>query len=85
MLQNHKTCGKGKVNKEDAMALKKLILRQKFELISCVRLSLDLVHAVNTLPMGWLWGEKLNTWQVGLIATTSSFIGLYQYFSKRNL
>lgn len=66
-------------------ALDRLLSKQKFEVLTCIRLTLDLVHAVNTLPKGYLWGEKLNTWQVGLVATTSSFLGLYQLFAKRQM
>lgn len=65
--------------------LKRLDARKKFELLKCFKLTLDLVHAVNTLPKGIFWGEVLNTWQVGLVATTSSIIGLYQIFAKRAL
>lgn len=62
-----------------------VLKRQKYELITCLRMSLDLMHAINTLPKGWLWGSKLKVWHVGLIATTSSFIGIYQIFAKRSL
>jgi peroxin-11C len=53
------------------------------ETISVLRLTLDLVHAGSTLPKGLLWGGKLESWHVGLIGTVSSFIGLYQYFAKK--
>jgi peroxin-11C len=53
------------------------------ETISVLRLSLDLVHAGSTLPKGLLWGGQLQSWHVGLIGTVSSFIGLYQYFAKK--
>lgn len=46
---------------------------------------MDLVHAVNTLPSGFLWASKLKSWQVGLIATLSSVLGLYQVFAKKNI
>lgn len=54
------------------------------EVLTCLRLSLDFIHAINTLPSGFLWSSKLNTWQVGLVATASSFLGLYQVFAKRS-
>lgn len=54
-------------------------------MISVVRLSLDLTHAVSTLPPGWFWGGKLKTWHVGAIATLSATIGIYQYFAKKKL
>lgn len=60
-----------------------LIKKQRLEIMSMVRGGLDLVHAVSTLPKGYLWGGKLDTWHVGLIGTTSAAIGLYQIFLKR--
>lgn len=83
ILQSQRT--RGVVTKEGSEALEKLLRRQKFEILTCVRLSMDLVHAINTLPLGWLWGGKLKTWHIGLIATTSSFLGIYQMFAKRSL
>lgn len=70
--------------KVDDRVLKKLMLEQKMEVLTCLRLSLDFIHAINTLPSGFLWSSKLNTWQVGLVATASSFLGLYQLFAKRS-
>lgn len=67
------------------MALSKLHLKQTMELVSVVRLSLDLLQAGSTLPKGYLWGGKLQTWHVGLIGSLSAFIGIYQYFSKKNM
>lgn len=58
---------------------------QKFEMLTSLRMSLDFVHAVNTLPPGFLWASKLNTWQVGLIASLSSVLGIYQIYYKRCL
>lgn len=58
---------------------------QKFELLSSVRLLLDFVHAVNTLPPGFLWSSRLNTWHVGLVASISSVLGIYQIYYKRLL
>lgn len=62
-----------------------MILRQKFEILTCIRLSLDLIHAINTLPPGFLWASKLKPWHVGLIGTVSSILGLYQIFAKKSL
>lgn len=53
------------------------------EMLSIFRLSLDLVHAGSTLPKGYLWGGKFESWQVGLIGSISSIVGLYQYFVKK--
>ncbi|XP_017783794.1 PREDICTED: peroxisomal membrane protein 11C isoform X2 [Nicrophorus vespilloides] len=83
VLEKHKNCIGSVADKRET--LEKLLLNQKFEFLTCIRLSLDLVHAINTLPKGYLWGEKLNNWQVGLIASASSFLGLYQLFAKRQM
>ncbi|KAL3280157.1 hypothetical protein HHI36_017657 [Cryptolaemus montrouzieri] len=45
-------------------SLEKLLIRQQFELITCIRLSLDFVHAVNYLPKGYLWSSQLKTWHI---------------------
>ncbi|KAH0814513.1 hypothetical protein GEV33_008281 [Tenebrio molitor] len=82
VLQKHKTCV---MKTEENPALEKLLARQNYEILTCVRLCLDFVHAVNTLPKGFLWSSKLNTWHIGLIATTSSLLGIYQIFAKRDL
>lgn len=62
-----------------------LLARQQMEMISVVRLSLDLTHAVSTLPSGWFWGGKLKTWHVGALGTLSAMIGIYQYIAKKKL
>ncbi|XP_053698730.1 peroxisomal membrane protein 11C-like [Sabethes cyaneus] len=74
-----------KSENETSQSYKMLMMKQRMELISIVRLSLDLVHAGSTLPSGMLWGGKFESWQVGLIGTISSFIGLYQYFAKKRI
>ncbi|XP_022919594.2 peroxisomal membrane protein 11C [Onthophagus taurus] len=81
ILRQHKSCMKGSVEQE---TMKNLLARQNFEMITCFRLTLDFIHAVNTLPPGFLWSSKLKTWQVGFIATISSFVGLYQIFARRS-
>lgn len=72
-----------KFENESSVALKRLEAREQMEMISIVRLTLDFVHAASTLPNGWLWGGKFSNYTVGIIGTTSSFIGLYQYFAKK--
>ena len=64
-------------------ALKIVKKQGRNELLSCIRLTLDITYAVSYLPLGVLWGGKLNTWQVGALGTLSSLIGLYQALSKR--
>lgn len=65
--------------------LAELVAQQQMEMISIVRLSLDLTHAVSTLPSGWFWGGKLQTWHVGAIGTLSAMIGIYQFIVKKRL
>lgn len=69
----------------DSGALLQLGVKQNLELVSVVRLSLDLLQAGSTLPKGYLWGGRLETWHVGLIGSVSAFIGLYQIVVKRNI
>lgn len=66
-------------------ALVSLVAKQQLELISVVRLSLDLLQAGSTLPRGYLWGGKLESWHVGLIGSVSAFIGIYQIVAKKQL
>lgn len=80
IIQQHKACVDVKT---DGMALQQLLAVQRLEMLTCIRLSLDFVHAVNTLPPGFLWSSKLPSWQVGLIGTVSSVLGMYQLFAKR--
>ncbi|GLV44083.1 Peroxin 11c [Carabus blaptoides fortunei] len=63
----------------------KIIGRQKLEALTCIRLSLDLIHAISTLPPGFLWSSKLKSWHVGFIGTLSSVLGIYQIFVKKSL
>ncbi|XP_055322006.1 peroxisomal membrane protein 11C isoform X2 [Sitodiplosis mosellana] len=73
LMEQHKQC----LNTHDAStqnALAALLARQRMEFISVVRLSLDLTHAVSTLPAGWFWGGKLKTWHVGALGTLSAVI-----------
>ncbi|KAJ3641217.1 hypothetical protein Zmor_027732 [Zophobas morio] len=83
VLQKHKRCVT--LKNDENTSLEQLLSRQHYEILTCVRLSLDFVHAVNTLPKGFLWSSKLNTWQVGLIATMSSVLGIYQIYAKKKL
>ncbi|KAK1134759.1 hypothetical protein K0M31_007533 [Melipona bicolor] len=62
----------------------KIITKQKRnELLTCIRLVLDMCYAVSYLPPGTFWGGKLKTWHVGALGTLSSLIGLYQALSQR--
>lgn len=83
-MEQHKS-HMDKPENASSQAYKMLLVKQRMELISIFRLTLDLVHAGSTLPKGMLWGGKFESWQVGLIGTVSSFIGLYQYFAKKRI
>lgn len=69
----------------DGLPVGKIFQMQKYEILSIIRLCLDLTHAVNTLPPGFMWSSKLKVWHVGLIGTLSSVLGIYQIFFKRTL
>ncbi|KAI8131048.1 hypothetical protein FF38_11866 [Lucilia cuprina] len=70
-----------KKSPEDELKIKK----QRLEILSLIRLSLDFVHAASYLPKGYLWGGKLSTFQIGAVGTLSAGIGIYQIFAKRRL
>ncbi|GLH07194.1 Peroxisomal membrane protein 11C [Gryllus bimaculatus] len=65
-------------------AMPQLLIQQQNYLLSTFKCSLDLVHAVNCLPEGYLWGGKLLKWQVGAVGTVSSVIGLYMALKKKS-
>ncbi|KAB0802912.1 hypothetical protein PPYR_05098 [Photinus pyralis] len=81
VLHKHKECVSSEADKS---ALTKLIVTEQTEYLTFIRLALDLVHAVNCLPSGFLWSSKLNSWQVGVVGTLSSLVGLYQMFAKKH-
>lgn len=74
-----------KLENEKAVTLKKLEAKERMEMISVFRLTLDFIHASSTLPEGYLWGGKLSNFTVGVIGSTSSLVGLYQYFARKRL
>ncbi|EDW80527.2 uncharacterized protein Dwil_GK11520 [Drosophila willistoni] len=76
--RSHKLCDPNSIDT-------KSLAKHRLELMSIVRISLDFVHAVSTLPKGYLWGGKLTTFQVGAIGTLSAGLGIYQIFAKRRL
>lgn len=87
LLQTRKIIEELKIQNEPQtnVFLQKLQAKERFQIITCIRLSLDIVHAVSTLPKGFLWSSSLKTWQVGVVGTLSSVLGLYQIFAKKNL
>uniref|UniRef100_A0A6M2DTX0 Putative peroxisomal bioproteinsis protein peroxin n=1 Tax=Xenopsylla cheopis TaxID=163159 RepID=A0A6M2DTX0_XENCH len=82
LIHSHKKCLLKKGVNPSEIA-NKLLEVQHLEYLASIRGSLDLIHSVSTLPDGWLWGGKLNAAQVGLVATISSVLGIYQYFLKK--
>ncbi|XP_053978991.1 peroxisomal membrane protein 11C [Hylaeus volcanicus] len=82
MFNNYKT-HLGEANCDTQIALTTVSRQGWNELLTSVRLILDISFAVSYLPSGVLWGGQLKTWQVGALGTLSSLIGLYQAFSKR--
>lgn len=66
------------------LSIENLLARQYYESITCIRLTLDLIHAVSTLPKGFLWSSRLNNWQVGLVASISSVLGIYQMYVPKS-
>ncbi|XP_017006073.1 peroxisomal membrane protein 11C [Drosophila takahashii] len=55
------------------------------DVASFARISLDLVHAISTLPSGYLWGGKMSTFQIGAIGTLSAGLGIYEILVRRRL
>lgn len=83
IMEQHKKCENNLNNSKEI--LEKVAIKRRMEVLSILRLSLDFTHAVSTLPKGYLWGGKLQMWQVGLIGTTSAALGTYQYIKKKQL
>uniref|UniRef100_A0A182RXY0 Peroxisomal membrane protein 11C n=1 Tax=Anopheles funestus TaxID=62324 RepID=A0A182RXY0_ANOFN len=84
VMEQHKSCIDKKEN-ESSQAFRMLLIKQRMEAISILRLLLDLIHAGSTLPKGMLWGGRFQTWHVGLIGSISSLLGLYQYVAKKRI
>ncbi|XP_055855428.1 peroxisomal membrane protein 11C [Episyrphus balteatus] len=73
----------GNVTNDDAeMARKRYEQQRIMESITVLRMSLDLVHAVSSLPKGYLWGGEIKSWKVGVIGSLSGLLGIYQYVVK---
>jgi len=79
LLEQHKQC----LDKAKSISPEKLRYLKIFHMWTFSRACLDFVHAVNTLPPGFLWSSKLQPWLVSLIGTGSSLIGLYLVVYKR--
>lgn len=59
--------------------------KEFLEQVTIFRNFLDILHAGSTLPKGMLWGGKLKPYQVALVGTISSLLGIYQFLAKRQL
>ncbi|XP_076765813.1 peroxisomal biogenesis factor 11c [Xylocopa sonorina] len=73
----------GETKCNTGVVLKTLSKQRWNELLTCIRLILDISYAINYLPYGIFWGGRLKTWHVGALGTLSSFIGLYQSLRKQ--
>lgn len=82
VLQRHQKCVEGK--DDIGSKLSSLVAEQQRYFLSSLKCVLDLVHAVNCLPEGYLWGGKLLKWQVGAVGTVSSIFGLYIALRKKS-
>ncbi|XP_015598047.1 peroxisomal membrane protein 11C isoform X2 [Cephus cinctus] len=81
-LEKHKMC-LSKTNCDVRVTMGLVQAQQRNELLTSLRLVLDVSYAVSYLPSGVLWGGRFKTWHVGALGTISSLIGLYQAFSKQ--
>ena len=52
--------------------------RRWFYALSILQAGSDLVNAVHWMPPGTLWAGKLSPWQVGLLGTASTVLGIYK-------
>lgn len=71
LLERHKGC----IDKANSISPEKLYNLKRFHMWTVTRACMDFVHAVNTLPPGFLWSSKLKPLHVNLIGTTSSILG----------
>nr|CAI5844007.1 unnamed protein product [Callosobruchus analis] len=81
VLKKHEKCAK----MDSSTSADKISKLMTYEILTSTRLAIDFIHAVNTLPPGFLWASKLKTWHVGFIGTVSSILGIYQIYYKRSL
>ncbi|XP_060524784.1 peroxisomal membrane protein 11C [Cylas formicarius] len=79
ILETHKGC----VAKDKRVPMEKFKVIKKFQLLTLARLLADFTHAVSTLPPGFLWSSRLKPWQVGVVGTFSSALGIYLIIYKR--
>lgn len=79
LLEMHKDC----FSKEKNISGEQLRNIKKYHLWNLIRLCMDFVHAVNTLPPGFLWSSRLKPWHIGIIGTSSSVLGIYLMIYKR--
>ncbi|CAK1543828.1 unnamed protein product [Leptosia nina] len=46
---------------------------------------LDIIHLVNWLPRGWLWGSALKTSHAAAVATVSGVLGIVMHYHGKKL
>ncbi|XP_025161515.1 peroxisomal membrane protein 11C isoform X2 [Harpegnathos saltator] len=81
-LQIYKT-NLERIHQPNILRLKEVNKKRNSEVLTCTRLLLDLGYAINYLPSGIFWGERLQTWQVGALGTMSALIAIYQALQNR--
>ncbi|KAF7278302.1 peroxisomal membrane protein 11C-like [Rhynchophorus ferrugineus] len=79
LLQKHTSC----FSEEKSISPDQLQNVKNYNMWNLLRLCMDFIHAVNTLPPGFFWSSRLKPWQVNVIATTSSIVGIYLLIYKR--
>ncbi|XP_014488832.1 PREDICTED: peroxisomal membrane protein 11C [Dinoponera quadriceps] len=67
-----------RIHQPDVLKLKEINKERTSQVLICTCLLLDLGYAINYLPAGVLWGERLQTWQVGALGTMSALIAIYK-------
>lgn len=79
LLERHKGC----IDKAKSISPEKLKNLKSFHLWTVTRAFLDFIHAVNTLPPGFLWSSRIRPLHINIVATGSSLLGIYLIIYKR--
>ena len=53
--------------------------------LTTTKMFFDIIHVVNWLPKGWMWGSSLQTSHAAGIATLSGVLGLVIHFRAKQL
>lgn len=74
-----RTCAGNNVNIDGNISSQSQLRRQmRLEFLSVLSSMADLSNAIHWMPPGFLWAGYFPNWLVGLMGTTSSFMGLIQ-------